>query len=778
MTLYFLPSLLLSLLVFFLLHTTTNGAKKSYVVYMGAQSHLFDASLQELDSVTNSHLDLLGSFVGSTVKAKDAIIYSYTRHINGFAAMLDEKEAAEIAKDPRVISVFPNLPRKLHTTRSWEFLGLTKNGQIPVSSAWKAGRFGEDVIIGTLDTGAWPESKSFQDTGFGPVPAKWRGICQPGHEDGVRCNRKLIGVRYFNKGYAAALGAPLNESFNSARDLEGHGTHTLSTAGGNFVPHTSILNIGNGTASGGSPRARVAAYKVCWPETDDAGGCYDADIMAAVDAAISDGVDVLSISLGGAGDTEFFNDGLSISSFHAVKNNIAVVCSAGNNGPTPETVANVAPWVLTVGASTTDRNFANFVSLGNKKQFKGISLSASGVPGGKFYPLISAANANIANVSTTSAPLCLPGSLDPIKVKGKIVLCVRGETARVEKGTECLRAGAVGMILANSVADGNDLSADPHVLPAAHINYTDGQIILAYLNRTKSPTASITDVKTLFGVKPAPFMAAFSSRGPNTVEPTILKPDITGPGVSILAAFTEAVSPSGLANDKRRFPYSLLSGTSMSCPHVAGIVGLLKTRYPHWSPSAIKSAIMTTAKTRDNTRKSILDSSIAKATPFAYGSGHVHPNSAMDPGLVYDATTEDYLNFLCARGYNDTMIRLFSQNPYLCPRTYSLENFNYPSIAVPNIQGREVTLTRTVTNVGSPGTYKVRVRQPFAVFVTIKPSVLEFKTTGEKKTFQVIITPNFAKIGTKAGYVFGDMIWSDGKHSVRSPIAVNLARKK
>ncbi|KAL0000608.1 hypothetical protein SO802_014389 [Lithocarpus litseifolius] len=693
MTLTFLPSLLLSLVVFFLLHTTTNGAKKSYVVYMGAHSHQFDASLQELDSVTNSHLDLLGSFVGSTVKAKDAIIYSYTRHINGFAAMLDEKEAAEIAKDPNVISVFPNLPRKLHTTRSWEFLGLTKAGQIPDSSAWKVGRFGEDVVIGTLDTGAWPESRSFQDTGFGPVPAKWRGICQPGHEDGVRCNRKLIGVRYFNKGYAAALRTPLNESLNSARDLEGHGTHTLSTAGGNFVPNASILNIGNGTASGGSPRARVAAYKVCWPETETAGGCYDADIMAAVDAAISDGVDVLSMSIGGSAGNEFSTDAIAIGSFHAVTNNIAVVCSAGNAGPTRETVTNVAPWIFTVGASTTDRDFANYVSLGNKKQIKGTSFSASGMPGGKFYPLVSAANANIANVSTTSALLCFAGSLDPIKVKGKVVLCLRGENARVEKGTECLRAGAVGMILANNVTDEDDLSADPHVLPASHISYTDGQIIFAYLDSTKNPTASITDVKTLLGVKPAPIMAAFSSRGPSNIEPKILKPDITAPGVSILSAYTEAVSPTGLVNDKRRFPYAVLSGTSMSCPHVAGIVGLLKTRYPHWSPSAIKSAIMTT------------------------------------------------------------------------------EDFNYPSIAVPYIQARKVTLTRTVTNVGSPGTYKVRVRQPYAVFVTVKPSVLEFKTTGEKKTFQVIITP---KLGTEAGYVFGDMIWSDGKHSVRSPIAVNL----
>ena len=180
----------------------------------------------------------------------------------------------------------------------------------------------------------------------------------------------MIGVRYFNKGYVAALRTPLNKSLNSASDLEGHGTHTLSTAGGNFVPYTSVLNIANGTASGGSPRARVAAYKVCWPETETTGGCYDADIMAAVDAAISDGVDVLSMSIGASGGTEFFKDGLSISSFHAVKNNIAVVCSAGNSGPDWGTVTNAAPWIFTVGASTTDRNLANYVSLGNKMQIE------------------------------------------------------------------------------------------------------------------------------------------------------------------------------------------------------------------------------------------------------------------------------------------------------------------------------------------------------------------------------------------------------------------------
>lgn len=179
--------------------------------------------------------------------------------------------------------------------------------------------------------------------------------------------RKLIGARYFNKGYANYAGT-LNSTFNTARDHEGHGSHTLSTAGGNFVAGANVFGFGNGTAKGGSPKARVAAYKVCWPPIDK-NECFDADIMAAFDAAISDGVDVLSVSLGG-GPSDYFQDGISIGAFHAVKNGIVVVCSAGNSGPDAGTVSNVSPWILTVGASTIDREFANYVALGNKKHLK------------------------------------------------------------------------------------------------------------------------------------------------------------------------------------------------------------------------------------------------------------------------------------------------------------------------------------------------------------------------------------------------------------------------
>jgi len=151
----------------------------------------------------------------------------------------------------------------------------------------------------------------------------------------------------------------------SARDYEGHGSHTLSTAGGNFVHGANVFEFGNGTASGGSPKARVAAYKACWDQ-----GCFDADIFAAFEAAINDGVDVISMSLGSDSPPDFFESSISIGSFHAVAHGIPLVASAGNSGPIAGSVSNTEPWTLTVGASTIDRDFSSHVILGNNKIFK------------------------------------------------------------------------------------------------------------------------------------------------------------------------------------------------------------------------------------------------------------------------------------------------------------------------------------------------------------------------------------------------------------------------
>ncbi|XP_061353263.1 subtilisin-like protease SBT5.4 isoform X2 [Gastrolobium bilobum] len=589
---------------------SSHAIKMSYIVYLGSHSHGPNPSASELESATNSHYKLLGSHLGSHEKAKEAIFYSYNKHINGFAAVLEEEQATEIAKNPNVVSVFMNKGHELQTTRSWEFLGLESNGVVPKNSIWEKARCGEGTIIANIDTGVWPESKSFSEEGMNPVPSRWRGICQL---DNFSCNRKLIGARFFSKGYESKFGK-LNTSLYTTRDVLNHGTATLSIAGGNLVQGASVFGFGNGTAKGGSPRAHVAAYKVCWLGTIQI-ECTDADIIEAFEAAISDGVDVISCSLGHPTPKEFFEDGVSIGAFHAVANGIIVVASGGNKGPEPGTVTNVAPWVFSVGASTIDRDFANYIALGDKKHLMGTSLS-TGLPSEKFYSLISSVDAKVANATIEDAQICKIGTLDPKKAKGKILVCLLRETVGLFYAEEqALSTGAVGLILANNKKRGNDIIAYAHLLPTSHINYTDSEYVYSYIKGTKTPMAYMTKAKTQLGIKPAPIIASFSSRGPNTIQANILKPDITAPGVDILCASSEAVSPTSLASDNRRVPYNIESGTSFSCPHVSGIIGLLKILHPNRSPAALKSAIMTT--------------------------GHIQPELAMDPGLVYDLNTAD-----------------------------------------------------------------------------------------------------------------------------------------
>eukprot|EP00257_Ricinus_communis_P019454 XP_015578451.1 subtilisin-like protease SBT5.4 [Ricinus communis] len=745
--------------------------KKAYVVYLGSHAHGPQVSEADLHAVTDSHYEFLGSFLGSPDEATDALIYSYRNQINGFSAMLEEEEAAEIAKHPKVVSVFLNQAKQLHTIHSWEFMMLERNGGVQPKSLWKKAKLGEDIIIANLDTGVWPESKSFSDEGYGPVSSRWKGSCENTTSAGVPCNRKLIGAKSYSRGYISYVGS-LNSSLNNARDHEGHGSHTLSTAGGNFVPGTNVYGLANVTPKGGSPKARVASYKVCWPAVNNTGGCFDSDMMKAFDDAIHDGVDVLSVSVGGD-PIDYFNDGIAIGSFHAVKKGVVVVCSAGNSGPTPGTVSNVAPWIITVGASTLDREFQTFVELHNGRRLKGTSLS-KGMPESKLYPLISGAQGKAASAFEKDAELCKPGSLDPKKVKGKILACLRGDNARVDKGRQAAEAGAAGMILCNDKASGNEVIADPHVLPASHLNYADGLAVLTYINTSSNPLAYITTPTAATGVKPAPFMAAFSSIGPNTVTPEILKPDITAPGVNIIAAFTEATSPTDLEFDKRRVPYTTMSGTSMSCPHVSGVAGLLKKLHPDWSPAAIRSALTTTARSRDNTVHPMLDgSTFEKSTPFSHGSGHIRPNRAMDPGLVYDLGVNDYLDFLCALGYNETSIKALNDGePYECPKSASLLDFNYPSMTVPKLRG-SVTATRKLKNVGSPGKYQVVVKQPYGISVSVEPRALTFDKIGEEKSFKVTFRAKWE--GAAKDYEFGGLTWTDGSHYVRSPIVVRAA---
>ncbi|RCV26939.1 hypothetical protein SETIT_5G285700v2 [Setaria italica] len=790
--------LLLALVVLLALQTPASADKKLYVIFF--------------QNFPNNPSALLG-----TITTDFSILYDYSP-IRGLALQIDEGVLTLLEKLPGVLKVIPGRLLQFRTTHSWDFLGLAENGQGTPASAWSSAKFGADTIIGNIDTGVWPQSQSFQDDGLG-APKDWRGICDKGCDTTFQCNNKLIGARFFSAGLQAELSRPgdqgklpSKEDLSSPRDYLGHGAHTLSTAGGSFARGAGVFGHGEGTAAGGAPRARVAAYKACF-----APGCSDIDVLAAVLAAVADGVHVLSLSLGPEVASDYVSDLIAVGTFFAVQSGVTVVCAAGNSGPQPGTVTNVAPWMFTVGASTMDRDFPAYVRFGDNLAIKGQSLGASTLPLGQAYPIISGETANAAYQPTSNSSLCLAGSLDPAKVTGKIVVCVRGVNGRVEKGLVVKQAGGLGMVLCNDAGSGDSVLADPHLVAAAHCSYSQCVQLFKYLHSTNNPSGYINATDASFGVKPAPAVADFSSRGPNPITPQILKPDITAPGVSVIAAYSGAVSPTELPFDDRRVDYNIMSGTSMACPHVSGIVGLLKTKHPSWSPAMIKSAIMTTATTVANDGNPIPDETGAEATPFSYGSGHVNPVSALDPGLVYDTTLADYTNFLCSLKLTqnplqdlqgnlpvglpnlpvnvsvpvDLLLPLFdaagepcvcskSQGPYGRP-----EDLNYPSIAVPCLSGSgSTTVRRRVKNVGDArSVYRVTVTEPAGVKVTVVPGELEFFGTGEEKEFTV--TLDVVDAAAASDYVFGSIVWSDANgfdaygrpdanrgHRVRSPIVV------
>lgn len=733
--------------------------KKTYIVHM-SKSHMpadfvehkqwYDASLR---SVSDSA----------------EIMYTYDTVIHGFSTQLTEEEAEALEKQHGIVSILPETRYELHTTRTPMFLGLDM-----MANMFPASTSESDLTVGVLDTGVWPESKSFDDTGLGPVPSSWKGQCEEGKnfKAATNCNRKLIGARFFSKGYEAIQG-PIDESkeSKSPRDDDGHGTHTSTTAAGSAASDANLFGYAPGTARGMAARARVAMYKVCW-----IGGCFSTDILAAMEKAIDDGVNVLSLSLGG-GSPDYYRDSVAIGAFGAMEKGIFVSCSAGNAGPSSFSLSNEAPWITTVGAGTLDRDFPAYVSLGNGMNFTGVSLYNGTALPDTSLPFVYAGNAS----NSTSGNLCMSGTLVPEKVAGKIVLCDRGVTARVQKGEVVKEAGGAGMILANTDSNGEELVADAHLLPATAVGQTSGDEIKKHLFSNPNPTATIIFGGTKVGVQPSPVVAAFSSRGPSSITPEILKPDLIAPGVNILAGWSGRVGPTGLSVDNRRVGFNIISGTSMSCPHVSGLAALLKGAHLEWSPAAVRSALMTTAYTAYKNGEQLQDIATGKAsTPFDYGAGHVNPLKALDPGLIYDLTTDDYLNFLCALNYTPSQITVVSNRNFTCSESvkYSVADLNYPSFAVPfttglGSGGNKVTVlkyTRTLTNVGASGTYKVSVSFPSgSVKIAVEPAALSFSQMNEKKMYTVSFSASSMPSGTKD---FGRLQWSDGNHVVGSPIAV------
>ncbi|XP_047331649.1 cucumisin-like [Impatiens glandulifera] len=681
------------------------------------------------------HLNFLKKAFDSKFSPK--IIYSYKNSFNAFVALLTNDEVQQISLMKEVISVFPNKIHRILTTRSWDFIGFpqTVKREKTVES---------DIIIGVLDTGIWPESNSFIDEGFGPPPSKWKGSCEG--LTNFTCNNKIIGARYYKSDRHFK-----KDEIESPRDTDGHGTHVASIIAGGLVS-TSFYGLAQGTARGGVPSSRIAVYKVCWSI-----GCVSSDIMTAFDDAINDGVDIISSSLGGtAGD--YFNDATHIGSFHAMSKGILTTLAGGNDGPGMGTIDNNSPWALTVASSKTNRKFITNLKLGDGTTLEGISVNTFDPNG--FPPIVYGANVKKKGFCIPGVRSCFPKPLNPRLVKGNII--VYDELNTGEEEEEALLAGAVGMVVI--LENISSITANIYSLPTTLVGDEDGRQILNYINRTRDATASIMKSYEIVD-EFAPYISPDSSRGPNTLTSDILKPDLSAPGDNILAAWTLANSPKKLKIDRRRVPYSIQSGTSMACPHVSAAAAYVKSFNPSWSPSAIKSALMTTAF--NMSAMTTLDQE------FGYGAGLINPKAAIDPGLVYDANKEDYIMFLCSLGYTNQQMEYLTGDKRTCTNFVKqyVWNLNMPSfcfLTLP-LKNFKVTFLRKVTNVGlTPSTYNVKIDSSDHLKIHVFPDTLSFTGVGQTQSFTVTVEG----IIPRSTMVSASLSWVDATHKVRSPIVI------
>ncbi|XP_047331592.1 cucumisin-like [Impatiens glandulifera] len=635
------------------------------------------------------------------------------------------------------VVIFPNKNHHLQTTRSWDFLHFPQRIR-------REHTVESDIIVGIIDSGIWPESDCFIDTGYGPPPIKWQGSC-----DGLtnfHCNMKLIGAKYYKND-----GGFSPTDIQSPRDSLGHGTHVASVIACNLVNSEGLSGLGRGIARGGVPSSRIAVYKVCWST-----GCADEDIIEAFCDAINDGVDLLSISIVNS-VSSYSENTIAFMSFQAMNKGILTTMAAGNDGPGPISIKNVAPWALTVAASASDRNYVTNLMLGNGKTLMGVSVNTFDPNG--YSPLVYGGSVpNKRNgASSSQSRLCKPNSLNPILVKGKIVIC-----DEYNFGEAAISAGAIGMVIqANATKDDSSVFA----LPTTYVDMRSTGYILRYVSSSSNPIGSILKSTQVFDAS-APYIASFSSRGPNPITPHILKPDLCAPGVKILGAWTLANSPTRLQEDLRRLPYNIVSGTSSACPHVTAAAAYVKSFHPSWSPAAIKSALMTTA-TKMSEEKT-------PQAEFAYGAGQINPERARKPGLVYDITLVDYLKFLCGQGYRNNDLKFLSGMHSVCNRygTENAWNLNMPSFSIPVMPSTHfnVTYTRTVTNVGpSSSIYQAQIIAPPGLNIQVVPNVLHFSSVRQTQTFAVVFV---GRISVGNNIVSASLSWVSSTNTVRSPIVV------
>lgn len=719
----------------------------------------------------------------NSVGAANQKVYDYHYTFNGFAAVLTGTQVAALEGRGDVVRIWENEYLQPQTDYTPDFIGLTEGGE-----PWSKGYTGEDVIIGVIDTGIWPEHPSVADVPtpkkgnkgpsipYGAPPADWLGnTCEFGNtafnpnDADFECNNKLLGARFYNQGFDPSIlcGGGLDcgwTEFLSARDNDGHGSHTATTAGGNNGVAASMAGEPLGFVSGMAPRARIAVYKVCWNGSipPKPRGCASIDSMAAIDQAVADGVDVINFSIGGGATS--FNGPDDVAFLFAADAGVLVATSAGNAGPEPQTIGTPSgvPWITAVAATQDDTVLGLSITInapasvaGDKDALEGtgpVRLADTGTISGDVVLADDGNDVTSGSVNDACEPLVND-------LTGKIALAIRGSCGFIDKYDNAATAGALATIVFNDGADSSRIDPifmgglDLATIPGVMISYTDGAEIAV-----ETGVTGTLDPNNL--LSRGDRVADFSSRGPNGGAPDIIKPDIAAPGVSILAAET----PDGNDFQVQGELFQSIGGTSMASPHVAGLFALLKEAHPDWTPAMARSAIMTTA--RQNLRKTF---GMTAADPFDIGAGHIVPADAFDPGLAYDADIFDYVRFTCGAELQPPIF-----NAATCAFFGAIDSsdLNLPSIGIGELVGIQ-TVSRTVTSVANNSgnkSYTVSVNAPPGTEVSVSPSRIKLKP-GQSASFDVTISTTPGAVIDE--WTFGSLTWSHGgEHAVTSPIAV------
>lgn len=728
-------------------------------------------------------------------------IYSYKYGLNGFAARMSVGQAQKLRGMEEVLNVWEDEVRPLVTNHSRGYLGLFDN---PGGLRSEHALDGEGIIIGVIDSGIAPGHPSLADMrqadrprlcrsswaettilgrwlcrrydrqddvlDFEP-PENWNGSCETGEGfESTDCNNKLIGARWFIAG--AEMSGPIESGeFRSPKDADGHGTHTATTAAGRRVS-ASIFGTLIGDIEGMAPRARVAVYKACWLRPSETrASCNSSDLANAIDAAVADGVDIISYSVGSSMRDITAPDDVALMA--ATKAGVLAVVAAGNDGPSLSSIGSPAgaPWVITAAASTRSGD----------SSVEAFEITAPPAIAGRYATKESLFSPALSEIGPIEARLVLaddgddtlpsgsPGVdsdgcqplVNALEISGNIALMQRSGCLFTDMVKNAEDAGAVAAIIYNIAGDpvvmfGEDGIVD---IPALMIGQADGNLILAELDANNEVTAILEKSLLLTSNDTGSVMANFSSRGPGPVA-DILKPDVTAPGVNIIAGFTP--DPAN-ATPGENFAY--LSGTSMSTPHVAGVAALLRQAHPDWSPAAIKSALMTSAR-----QDLQIPESVSEANPFDYGAGHIVPNDAENPGLVYELNEDDYDAYACG-------IASPAVTPARCDEleaagfSFFARDLNQPSISISRLAAQQTVSRRVTNNSDEAGTYSVQVSAPSGIRVDVVPSSLSL-VPGETASFDVTLTYESGPLDL---WRFGSLTWVGDDAEVRSNIAVKPA---